>query len=44
MLGSVTERVLGSTKLPMLIVRPTEETLAQSHVSMDETLVEVGLD
>src|SRR5437588_6492686 len=43
MLGSVTERVLGSTKLPMLIVRPTE-MVAQSHVTTEGTLVEVGLD
>ncbi|TMC20067.1 MAG: universal stress protein [Chloroflexi bacterium] len=43
MLGSVTERVLDSTKLPLLIVRPNE-TIAQSYVTTEGVLVEVGLD
>ena len=43
MLGSVTERVLDSTKLPLLIVRPNE-TIAESYVTTEGVLVEVGLD
>jgi len=43
MLGSVTERVLGSTKLPLLIVRPTA-IMAQGQVTTEEALTEVGLD
>jgi len=43
MLGSVTERVLDSTKLPLLIVRPNE-TIAQSYVTTEGVLIEVGLD
>jgi nucleotide-binding universal stress UspA family protein len=43
MLGSVTERVLDSTKLPLLIVRPNE-TIVQSYVTTEGVLVEVGLD
>ena len=43
MLGSVTERVLDSTKLPLLIVRPNE-TMAESYVTTEGVLVEVGLD
>lgn len=43
MLGSVTERVLDSTKMPLLIVRPNE-IVAQSYVTTEGVLVEVGLD
>jgi len=43
MLGSVTERVLGSTKLPLLIVRPTA-IMAQGHVTTEEALTEVESD
>jgi nucleotide-binding universal stress UspA family protein len=43
MLGSVTERVLESTKMPLLIVRPNE-TVAQSYVTTEGALVEVGMD
>ena len=37
-MGSITQRVLGATKLPLLVVRPPE-MMDQSHVHWDQTTI-----